>query len=313
MGARTARNGVGAHLARHFAQAGAHVRAVLGTTRATASQAASALGAHLPEPAAYVDPDRLWRDVAPDLVVIASPPPTHADFLARALRMRTHVLCEKPVAHGTPRPGPTWAPRFVGAGLHLVVHAQWPFTLPTYRALHPDARPERATRFAMHLAPRHRGIAGVEDSLSHPLSLLAAVCPGPDARVEQVSVSRDDATWRVAFDYVVAPRRIACTVTLSPGAAPPRPAAYAFDGAWAHRTIGTNYSMKLNAAGGAVPSGEAPVGEGIVLPDPSALLVRSVVERVAQGAPVHVDPALVPGARLLDALCQAARLSESLA
>lgn len=57
-------------------------------------QAAAQSGA----PAIFDDPIRLIRDDRVDAVVIASPDPTHVDFVIECLRCRKPVLCEKPLA-----------------------------------------------------------------------------------------------------------------------------------------------------------------------------------------------------------------------
>lgn len=298
VGARTVRQGVGAHLARHAADAGATVVAVLGTTDASAAEAADALARHMPRPAALGDVDALWR-IDAQLLIIASPPPTHATFLRGALQHGLHVLCEKPVAwaSGHGQEGATLHDAFRQAGLHLRVHAQWPYTLPTYAALHPHVDLARATTFEMRLSPSRPGSTEVVHALPHALSLLQAACPDPSADVHDVQVERlaTDHT-DVRFAYVTAARSLAVHLTLRAVADPPRPASYAFDGAWGHREIsGPAYAMHLRAAD----------GRRIPLPDPSRLLVGSVLERIASGPPDAADPALVPGMRHVDTLARA--------
>jgi predicted dehydrogenase len=45
---------------------------------------------------AYVDVDELFAQAAPDIVVVATPPDSHADLCVRALEGGAHVVCEKP-------------------------------------------------------------------------------------------------------------------------------------------------------------------------------------------------------------------------
>ena len=140
----------------------------------------------MPRPRAFANADEMWEAVDPMLVVVASPPNTHVRFLNKALTSRTHALCEKPIGweDGPSKELDTLVHAFHDAELHLAVHAQWPFTLPTYRALYPDVTLDRAKSFAMILCPRAPGLGGLVDSLSHPLSVLAAVCPDPEAFVD---------------------------------------------------------------------------------------------------------------------------------
>ena len=151
----------------------------------------------------------------------------------------------------------------------------------------------------MRLAPRVGGLAGLVDSLSHPLSLLAAVCPDPDATLGEIAVAAPSAKkTEVRFVYQTPKRTIEVEVALAPVPEPPRPAAYAFDGAWAHRSISMpEYAMTLHDG----------AGRRIPLPDPSRLLVGSLLERIAAGPPDAVDPALVPGMRHLVTLWRVAR------
>ena len=258
----------------------------------------------MPRPAAFEDAEAMWKHARPTLVIVATPSNTHASFLNMFLTSKTHVLVEKPVAWtGAPTDDAAeFARAFHEAGLHLAVHAQWPYTLPTYRALHPSVDPASASTFEMRLAPRAGGLQGVVDSLSHPLSLLAAVRPDDQASLADIQVSAPSTTRTdVRFRYEAAGQGIAAHVRLEPVEAAPRPAAYAFDGVFAHRVIDMpSYAMALQDEG----------DQRIPLPDPSRLLVGSLLDRVATGPPDAVDPALVPGMRHLGAIWQAAKAVE---
>ncbi|MFM8979144.1 MAG: Gfo/Idh/MocA family oxidoreductase, partial [Planctomycetia bacterium] len=121
VGARQERHGLGAHLARHLAAAGAEIVAVVGSRLATAQRAAAALEpllGHRPVPLAHSDDvERL-----PDLhaIAIAAPHEVHAPWLRWAVGRGLHVLCEKPLVWGTPEAtsvaGAPARPAPVGAG-----------------------------------------------------------------------------------------------------------------------------------------------------------------------------------------------------
>ena len=272
----------------------------MGTSEATAIEAANALAGDMPRPRAYGDAETMLEQVAPDVLIIASPPNTHARFLYMALTCGAHVLCEKPVAWSAPdaRAEPL-AQDFQAAGLHLVAHAQWPFTLPYYRTLHPTIAVEGASSFEMRLSPRRAGLQGLVDSLSHPLSVLATALPDSGARLRDASCEALDADrTEIRFVYEGSDHAIRARVSLCRVPEAPRPAAYAFDGAWAHRSIALpDYTMTLHDG----------AGRGIPLPDPSRLLVGSLFERIAAGSPVVVDPAVVPGVKHLTTLWRVAR------
>jgi predicted dehydrogenase len=300
VGARCRRQGIGAHLARFLVEAGAEVVAVAGTTPETAAEAAAALPRRAERrTAAYADvPDMLGRERL-DALVIASPHETHGPYLALALDRGLHVLCEKPLVWGGPDPvaeAERLARAFLERDRHLVVNAQWPYTLDAYRALYPEALDWPPRRFEMRLSPRSTGFRMLLDGLPHPLSLLAAVAPHPGARVEAVRVTpSSERRVEVSFRYVARAVRVEALVRLEHEPDQPRTAAYGFDGHVAQRAVERDgYRLSLEGGGRRVP-----------LPDPTPLLVASFVSRVSSGAPPQTDPAAVPGMRLLADLCSA--------
>jgi predicted dehydrogenase len=82
----------------HLQQAGrtglARVVAVCDREPDLARQAAARFGV----PAEYNDVDRMLREVKPDVVHIATPPPTHGDLLLRSVEAGAHAYVEKPFA-----------------------------------------------------------------------------------------------------------------------------------------------------------------------------------------------------------------------
>ena len=87
MGSRHAVN-----LQRHVK--GAQVVAIYDLDQARAGQVAEECGSAK----AFQDPAQLIQDAGIDAVVIASPDPTHAEFVHACLRHHKPVLCEKPLA-----------------------------------------------------------------------------------------------------------------------------------------------------------------------------------------------------------------------
>jgi predicted dehydrogenase len=243
----------------------------------------------------------MLRAVRPDLLVVASPHETHEALLRLALRERVHVLCEKPLCWGAADPAASAeevARAFLAGGLHLAVNCQWPLTLPTYRALHPGVLDRAPRTFAMRLSPRSRGDEMLPDALPHALSLLHAVLPDEDARVEDASRTlldeRGEAT-EVRFVWRAGGAAVEASVTLCTCDRPPRPASYAFDGHEARREVDLDgYRMTFVAGATRLP-----------LPDPMRLLVDRVLATVAAGPPERPDPAAVPGMRNLVRLCAA--------
>lgn len=280
VGARRARSGVGAWLARHLAAQGAEIAAVVGSRLATASRAADDLAPALGHrPLALASPDDLQR--LPDLaaLVIASPNETHEPWLRFAVAQRLHVLCEKPLVWGSPDPV-TWAAaharRFAQRDLHLLVNAQWPNALPAFQALHPDLALGDVTTMVARLAPPSRGVEMLPDALPHALSLLYALAPDPRARLTDVSAVWGDEEGRaltVRFTYAGAGRRIEAQVGFEEGGSSPRPFALTLDGHEARREVEpTTYAMRLVDGSRSVP-----------LPDPMAAQAARFLDLVARG------------------------------
>jgi predicted dehydrogenase len=300
LGARQRRQGVGQHLARHVRAAGGQVVAVLGTRAATARAAAEALrDAADGAPAPYIDLQRLLQAERPDVLVIATPPAAHRSALDAALEAGCHALVEKPVllGRGAAAQAEALGDAFVARRRHLVVHAQWPFVLPAWRRLHRDVDPQQAQHLRVELAPRRGGGAMLEDALPHALALAHALAPSSDAVIGQPeALWRDRDHVQVTFTYATPERRLRVEVVLGRVPEPPRPAALAIDGHEARRRITEpGYRLSLVDA----------TGRAVGLPDPSAALVGWFLDRVRDGAPPKVDPAIRPGMSCLMALLDA--------
>lgn len=299
IGARQTRTGTGAHLARLFAQEGADVVALFGTSESSAREAVAAFAAKTGTAARAVWDREALLALELDAVAIAAPDEQHAGWIAQALAAGFHVLCEKPLVWGSE--DPAQSAQFLSElaqqqRLLLRVVAQWPFTLATYEELFPGVIAQ-ASSFFMHLSPTVTGPAMFRVSLSHPLSLLAAVLPDMEARVvhPEVQLAATGEEGSIQFAYVGAGRRIDCTVQLVQQAAPPREAAYGFDDRIAHRRIhGPDYTLELEGEERRIP-----------MPDPTRLLVRSFLDEVAIDQYRLVDPAVDPGMRQLVALMAA--------
>src|SRR5262245_28789942 len=254
VGASRRRQGIGQHVARHLADLGAEVVAIAGSRRETAQQAA----AHLADRYAlcvrpHASLAAMLAGEALDAVAICSPDAFHRQHLLEALAAGAHVLCEKPLVFDDGRDGVADAQAivqgFADAGRVLMVNEQWPFTLPAYERLHPDARlRERWPReFSMLLSPDAAGPEMIPNSLPHALSLLLAVMPpdgdaqGVEAEDIEVEFSELDglpgAAAEVRFCCRHAQGHTGVAVTMRRAAEAPRPAGYAIDGRWAYRRI----------------------------------------------------------------------------
>jgi predicted dehydrogenase len=237
IGARRVRQGLGPFVARHLAELGARVPCFLASRAESVPETERALSAR-----GYTDLRRMLADEKLDALAILSPSETHERYLHAALEAGLHALCEKPLLWG----GTGLAARasalergFRAAGLGLRECCQWPYTLPAYRALHPEADAGPVRSFAMRLSPASfEPRAMLADSLPHPLSLLQALVPGP-ARIAGIRFeSPARGSLRLAFEWHgAAAAPVAVEIALETKERPPREAAVAVNGRRAERRI----------------------------------------------------------------------------
>ncbi len=301
IGARQARQGIGFHLARFLAAEGADVVGIVGTSRETAEEARGALAAIDVDTRAYADVQHLLEKESPSALVIASPSRTHEAYLRLALGHGLHVLCEKPLCWGGP--DAVGASRelveaFSTRGLHLVVNAQWPYTLETYGKACPDVALDRPPSFRMRLSPRSVGSEMIPDAIPHALSLLAAVLPDPAASVTDVAIEvlgAEEDHLLVRFEYRALGRSVPATVELKRKREQPRPVGYGFGACQVRRHVDLRgYRLSF----------EGPAGR-VDLPDPTPRLVRAFLSRVSSSAPALPDPAAWPAMAHLQAVAAA--------
>jgi hypothetical protein len=289
IGARRVRQGLGPFVARHLMELGARVPCFLAARTESVPETERTLGAR-----GYGDLGRMLAEEKLDALAILSPSETHEGYLAAALDAGLHVLCEKPLIWG----GAGLAGRarafeqsFRAAGLGLRECCQWPYTLPAYRALHPDTGPVRS--FAMRLSPAsYEPCAMLGDSLPHPLSLLQALVPGPaeigDVRFEALAPG----ALRLAFAWRAAGSRVAVEIALVTQERPPREAAYAVNGRWAERRIRpADYALSFADGAREVP-----------VPDPLRALLADFVKEPSRPPGGESGERMALLERILDAL-----------
>jgi hypothetical protein len=303
VGARRVRQGLGPFVARDLVAAGARITGVVGTSAESAAAAGRELQASLGiEVRACRDLRDLLAREALDALVILSPSPTHETYLRAALDAGLHVLCEKPLVwggDGLARRAEALASGFERKGLLLRENCQWPHVLSAYQELHGlPAGPPR--RFAMRLAPDSAGIEMLGDALSHPLSVLQALAPGSEPRVERPRFRRGAGPAGAAridlnFVYRTQTCAIDVEVELEQSRALPRPASLAVDGRWAERRVSMpGYTLHLTAAARAVK-----------VRDPLTVLIEDFVAQLRAlrgGGPAPAPREIVERMRLLESL-----------
>jgi predicted dehydrogenase len=289
IGARRVRQGLGPFVARFLVELGAEAPCFLSTHAEAIPDTERALGAR-----GYSDLAHMLAEQRVDALAILSPSETHERYLEAALEARLHVLCEKPLlwgGAGLAVRARALEQRFRAAGLGLRECCQWPYTLPAYRTLHPDAGPLRS--FAMRLSPAsHEPRAMLGDSLPHPLSLLQALAPGlaevSDLRFEALAPG----ALRVAFVWRAAGDRVAVEIELVTRERPPRDASYALNGCWAERRIRpADYALFFADGAREVP-----------VPDPLRALLADFVQAPARPPAGESGERMAVLERILDAL-----------
>jgi len=278
IGARRRRQGIGEHVARAFAAAGAEVRGIVGTSQATADQARAALAARYNLHCAAYDSLATALDrEGPDIVAICSPYRVHRDQLRAVAEAGCHCLCEKPLwwGEGVTRAETTGelVDAFVRAGRYLAPVTQWPYTLPAYYRLHPDTEGAAIETFAMELSPIAGGPTMVLDAVPHLLSMLHhLVGVGEIVAPRSRFLDRTQAAMELGFDYLHGGGATLVRFTAAVCASQPRPAAYAINERRAERRIQLpEYRMSL--AAGATQ---------VTMEDPLELLVADFLAQVAR-------------------------------
>lgn len=278
-GARRARQGIGAFVARAFVECGCEIAGVVGTSPETVQEAAAPLGVP-----GYTELDEAIREQSPDLVALCTPIEAHAAQLRTVADAGCHCLCDKPLLWPPGPPASSILDAFEKRGKHLALLTQWPLTLPAFYELHPDLAAQGVESFFMLLSPASTGPRMLLESLSHPLSMLERLCG--HAPVEAVRTEMQEGGWIVEFRY----RGAACKIRLQHAAEPPRPAGYGVNGRFARRVIEPGYELFFEDDDRRVP-----------LPDPMPLRVREVVQAARAGVPTDRESILL-GMRNLEAL-----------
>lgn len=304
VGAGRTRQGLGPYVARDLQAAGAEVVAFCTSGPKTMDRAGAALetqGVHARGHASLQA--LLEAEQELDALAILTPPRHHGEGLEAALDRGLHALCEKPLGLEPFEQIHDLVVRFGERGLALLENCQWPATLGTAAVVLGRALAEPPSRFAMGLTPEGQGRKLLEDSLSHPLSLLQRLHGAEDGRAaglecEGVEIDR----WRSGFRLVFSVRgprgTTRCEVELDPAAISPKPAWYSLDGERLDRRIDpATYAMQL-----------AGPERACALPDPLTAHLAAVTRVLAatlSGSPAPPVDELLERATLLDRLLAA--------
>lgn len=285
IGARGRRQGIGEYVTRWFAEAGARVAAIVGTSAETIEEARLRLRERWSiECEGFVSLEEALRSVEPDIVAICSPYDYHAQHIEAVADAGVHCLCEKPL-WWDPALDPLdetrrLATSFVRKGRLLTTVTQWPYTLPYFYQLCPEARGQPVQSFAMTLSPRSEGRCMVPDAVPHGLSMLEAlVGPGKICTPKASFPDGTVRTLRVEFGYQTENGPcVEATFEYRTHEHSPRPAAYAINGSRVDRRITLpSYNFEFERC-----------ARRLALVDPLRLLVEDFLARCARGDTTEV-------------------------
>ncbi|OQY14302.1 MAG: hypothetical protein B6I30_00845 [Desulfobacteraceae bacterium 4572_187] len=176
IGAGRNNNGIGEYIAKYFYKNKATVISVLGTTNKTARHSANRLKRYGIQATAYTDFYQMIEENKPDSIVIASPLPTHFEYLIKSVDANLNVFCEKPfIWNKNDDPLKLIDSIFQkaeGRNLKIAMNSQWPFSMPYYETLCGSIDRKNIDTFFIHLSPIVAGKEMILDSLPHALSIL---------------------------------------------------------------------------------------------------------------------------------------------
>ncbi len=246
VGAARRHQGTGAYIARTFANLGHDICAIVGTCENSSAEAVSNLSNQYGINAqGYTSASKMIEQHCLDILVIASPPETHLQFLELGAKKKLHIFCEKPF----------WWPEndelelasyqeslqtvidLAKANQRLIhLNTQWPYTLKDFIHLHPNAIIcNEIKQFAMHLSPQSEGVKMLVDAASHGLSMLYQLVG--TGKLNKIEVAHSPNSCQINFDYE---HQRGCTKTnlgFFQSDETPKPASYQINGYEVKRTV----------------------------------------------------------------------------
>jgi len=273
IGAGRTRNGIGEYIGKYFHQHGANVTSVLGTTEKTTLQASSALRKYGIEAHSYTDFDAMVSAEKPDIVVIASPPSTHYDYLLKCLDWGLHIFCEKPFIwddHTDIRKRiEDIFEKAREKRLTIAMNSQWPFSIDSYEEICGKIRIEQRNNFFARMSPSSTGRVMIPESVPHPLSIL--YCRLGAGEIEKLNFEWDEeGEMSIRFTYLFETRACDVLIKLVHQKTPPRDFSFGFNEKIVARSLDLNhYEIYFNYG-----------NKKLKIMDPLELSVKNFMESV---------------------------------
>lgn len=239
IGAGRNKNGIGKYIARYFHHNGARVVSILGRREKSVGRAAEGLKNLDIRANPHTSFEQMLNHESVDAVVIASPSPTHYEYLIRAIDAGLHIFCEKPLIWPC-SPGKSGQLddvlfRIRKQKLTLAMNSQWPFSISSYEKLCGPLNREPLATFYMRLSPVCSGKEMLVDSMPHVLSMLYFVFGG--ASIGDIETDVNEERINLDFSYMASPGKCRVRVELVKERKQPRTLRYGFNGRIVQRRL----------------------------------------------------------------------------
>ena len=241
IGAGRNRNGIGQYIGKYFQKNGSSVISVLGTTAKTARKASFILTQYGIDATYYTDFYSMVKREQPDAVVIASPTPTHYEYLMKCIEEGVHVFCEKPFVWQ--EKSDVYIKSFLdnifkkaeSKNLKVAMNSQWPFSLPYYKELCGPIDSQKVDTFFIRLSPMVSGKEMILESVPHALSILYSVFS--DGQIDNLSIEAYKEKITIKFKYIYSASYCEVMIELVRTILPPRSFSYGFNSKIIHRVL----------------------------------------------------------------------------
>jgi hypothetical protein len=283
IGAARNRSGIGEYVAKYFHRNGMEITSVLGRTEETSGKASLNLQKYGMKSNAYTDLHEMVERERPDVIVIASPSPTHYDYLVKCLDLGLHIFCEKPFlspnlddVKGSVE---NILKKAKEKGLTLAMNSQWPFALRYYKKICGEIEIRRSNRFFISLSPFASGREMITEAVPHALSLLYSVLGGGEiGNLIVESPKKEEITIR--FKYHFGKKDCEVLIKLVEKEQQPREFQFGFNDRVVSRSLNLkNYDIYFNYG-----------TRKYKIPDPLDLSVRDFMKAVQRKAEPFVGP-----------------------
>jgi|TARA_B110000238_G_C16136363_1_gene443912 hypothetical protein len=297
IGAARRHQGTGPYIARTFANIGHEISGIVGTSERSINQTLTDLSNHYGiDTQGYSNFNQLIESHTLDIIVIASPPGSHLDYLKLAAENNLHIFCEKPfwwpennafTLTGYEQTLQAVIDKSKAKQRYIHLNTQWLYTLKDFSRLHPSAIfNNEIKQFAMHLSPQSEGISMLIDAASHGLSLLYQLVGR--GNLNQIELEKTSNGALIHFDYEHQQGITKSTLGFIQSNETPKPASYQINGHTVNRTVSLpEYQIQLQSD-----------QQTIAIQDPLDTSIRDFLASIEAGLEPDED-ALILGARHL--------------